>query len=142
MLHDHFLQDQFPGRAAGSRHSTLANDTQPAAPVESRSALLMLVPSLWRIILVVKRRQELRRLAELDDGLLADIGIARSDLTAVGCEPLLRDPTKLLAQRARDRRDVRQRSGRQFAEGVAHPASPSRGESSHVPIKAIYFVGC
>jgi uncharacterized protein YjiS (DUF1127 family) len=142
MLHDQFLPDQLPGRAAGLRHSTLANDTQPAASVEARSALSMLVPRLWRIILVVKRRQELRRLGELDDRLLADIGITRTDLTAVAREPLLRDPTKLLAQRARDRRDARQRSGRQFADGVAHPASPSKGESSHVPIKAIYFIGC
>lgn len=80
------LQDQFPGGA--------------------RSALLMLVPRAWRNILAVRRRQGLRRLAELDDRLLADIGIARSDLPAVGRAPLLRDPTKRLAQRARDRRDA------------------------------------
>jgi uncharacterized protein YjiS (DUF1127 family) len=111
MLQDQFLQDQFPGKAPGSHAYTSADNNQhtvmPAAPAGARSALLMLVQRLWlwRFILLVKRRQELTRLAELDDRLLADIGITRHDLAAAGREPLLRDPTKLLAQRARDRWD-------------------------------------
>jgi uncharacterized protein YjiS (DUF1127 family) len=105
------LQDQ---QALGSRHGTLADNNQhiavPAAPVGVRGVLLMLVQSLRRIILAVKRRRVLTRLAELDDHLLADIGITRYDLSAAGREPLLRDPTTLLAQRARDRRDAWSRS--------------------------------
>jgi uncharacterized protein YjiS (DUF1127 family) len=137
------LQDQ---QALCSRHRTLADNNQhtavPAAPVGVRSVLLMLVQRLWRIIVAVKRRQVLTRLAELDDHLLADIGITRYDLSAADREPLMRDPTALLAQRACDRRDARQRSGRQFPDDVPHPASPSGGETSHVLVKAINFVGC
>jgi uncharacterized protein YjiS (DUF1127 family) len=105
MLQDQFLQDRFLGKAPGSHAHTSADDNQHTVmpPAGARGALLMLVQRLWRFILLVKRRQELTRLAELDDHLLADIGITRSDLAVAGREPLLRDPTKLLAQRARDR---------------------------------------
>jgi uncharacterized protein YjiS (DUF1127 family) len=102
------LQDQ---QAVRSHHCTRGDNNPhtavPATPVGVRSLLLMLVQRLWRTILAVQRRQALTRLAELDDRLLADIGITRDDLHAADREPLMRDPTNLLARRARDRRNVR-----------------------------------
>lgn len=110
MLQDFMFQDQFPGGA--------------------RNALLMRFPRAWRNTLAVRRLQELRRLAEPDDRLLADIGIAGSDLPALGRAPLLRDPTKLPAQRARDRRnapapDRRMRFGRSNGGQSRQQATPT-----------------
>ena len=59
----------------------------------------------WRGFLVgVKHRRELSRLADLDDHMLADIGLTRSDLYVAYCEPLWRDPTSILERRISDRR--------------------------------------
>jgi hypothetical protein len=44
----------------------------------------------------IKHRQALSRLAELDDHMLADIGLTRGDLHKARCEPLWRDPTSVL----------------------------------------------
>ena len=43
-------------------------------------------------------RDELRRLAECDDHVLADIGITREDLTAALSAPFWRDPSEQLAR--------------------------------------------
>ena len=45
-----------------------------------------------------------RMLAGMDDRMLADIGLTRSDLRDAYAEPLWRDPTDVLAGRARDKR--------------------------------------
>ena len=48
----------------------------------------------WRGLVVgIKHRRERPRLADLDDHMLADVGLTRSDLHVAHCEPLLRDPT-------------------------------------------------
>ena len=51
-----------------------------------------------------KNRSEAIRLADLDEHMLADIGLTRSDLRDAYAVPLWRDPTDLLAQRAAERR--------------------------------------
>jgi hypothetical protein len=43
-------------------------------------------------------------LAGMDDRMLADIGLSRSDLRDAYAQPLWRDPTDVLAGRARDKR--------------------------------------
>jgi len=51
----------------------------------------------WRGFLVgIKHRRELSRLADLDDHMLADIGLTRSDLYVAHCEPFWRDPAGVL----------------------------------------------
>jgi hypothetical protein len=40
-------------------------------------------------------------LADLDDRMLADIGLTRTDLRDACSEPLWRDPTSMLARRGR-----------------------------------------
>ena len=56
---------------------------------------------------IVVARQELARLADRDDRMLADIGLTRSDLDAAYCVPLWRDPFSVLERRAAERRSSR-----------------------------------
>jgi uncharacterized protein YjiS (DUF1127 family) len=44
----------------------------------------------------IKHRRALSRLADLDDHMLADIGLTPGDLYKARCEPLWRDPTSVL----------------------------------------------
>jgi len=56
------------------------------------------------------RNRAATTLAGLDDHMLADIGITRSDLRDAYAEPLWHDPTDVLAGRAAERRLRRRRS--------------------------------
>ena len=58
----------------------------------------------------VRNRHDAMRLAELDDRMLSDIGLSRSDLHDAFAEPLWRDPTDVLARRAGERKSARRRS--------------------------------
>ncbi len=51
-----------------------------------------------------RNRRAAAGLARLDDHMLADIGLTRSDLRDAYSEPLWHDPTDLLASRAAERR--------------------------------------
>jgi uncharacterized protein YjiS (DUF1127 family) len=51
-----------------------------------------------------KNRRDAVRLADLDDRMLADIGLTRCDLRDAYAEPLWRDPTDVLARRSAERR--------------------------------------
>ena len=61
------------------------------------------------------------RLAALDDRMLADIGLTRSDLRDAYAEPPWRDPSDVLARRAAERRVGRY----QPASGRVAEAQPS-----------------
>ena len=61
-----------------------------------RATAAALMQDVWRIVVAVKHRRELARLADLDDRMLADIGLRRSDLRAAGSVPLWQDPTDAL----------------------------------------------
>jgi uncharacterized protein YjiS (DUF1127 family) len=67
----------------------------------------------------MKNRRDSFRLADLDDRMLADIGLHRSDLRDAYAGPLWRDPSELLARRAVERRV---RHGRTALSGAS--ASP------------------
>ena len=56
-----------------------------------------------------KNRHDAMRLAGLDDRMLADIGLNRSDLRDAFAEPLWRDPSDVLVRRAAERRAGRRR---------------------------------
>jgi uncharacterized protein YjiS (DUF1127 family) len=58
----------------------------------------------------VKNRRDAMRLAELDDRMLADIGLHRSDLRDAFALPPWRDPGGLLARRIAERRGSRRRT--------------------------------
>jgi uncharacterized protein YjiS (DUF1127 family) len=55
----------------------------------------------------LKNRRDASRLAELDDRMLADIGLSRSDLRDAFALPRWRDPGGLLARRVAERRGSR-----------------------------------
>lgn len=46
----------------------------------------------------IAHRGEVRRLAELDDRALRDIGLVRSDVASALAEPLFRDPSTVLVR--------------------------------------------
>ena len=59
---------------------------------------------LKRIAERIKNRRDAMRLVDLDDRMLADIGITRSDLRDAYSGSPWRDPSELLARRATERR--------------------------------------
>jgi uncharacterized protein YjiS (DUF1127 family) len=78
----------------------------------------------WRFSSLMRHRRDAMRLARLDDHMLADIGLTRSDLRDAYSEPLWHDPTDVLARRAADRRMSRQLVAPDSARVVN--ASPAR----------------
>jgi uncharacterized protein YjiS (DUF1127 family) len=81
-------------------------------PIQRRHREPALVRSIAAIVLngmrkfarAMKNRRNARMLAGMDDRMLADIGLTRSDLRDAYAEPLWRDPTDMLAGRAREKR--------------------------------------
>ncbi|WP_131113629.1 DUF1127 domain-containing protein [Lichenihabitans psoromatis] len=53
---------------------------------------------------ILERRRVVGQLSSLDDYMLRDIGITRFDVASVLAEPLYRDPSKRLAERAHETR--------------------------------------
>ena len=66
-----------------------------------------------------KHRRDAAALASFDDRMLADIGLSRSDLRDALAEPMWRDPTAILVNRADERRIRRRR----FAFGSWSPGA-------------------
>jgi uncharacterized protein YjiS (DUF1127 family) len=59
---------------------------------------------LCEITIAIEHRQELTRLADHDDRMLADIGLNRGDLYEARSAPFWVDPTAILQRRVRHRR--------------------------------------
>jgi len=74
-------------------------------------AVAALVTCVRTVSRALKNRRDANLLAGMDDRMLADIGLTRSDLRDAYAEPLWRDPTDVLAGRARDKRRYRRNSG-------------------------------
>jgi uncharacterized protein YjiS (DUF1127 family) len=66
-------------------------------------ALSAFARGTWQIIAA---RQDLERLVDLDDRMLADIGLRRSDLHAAQSAPPWQDPTSILLQQRASRRSA------------------------------------
>jgi uncharacterized protein YjiS (DUF1127 family) len=86
-----------------SKTVTRKNGTAaPFAPIGHAVATLAMC--VWRLVVAIKHRRKHRRelahLADLDDRMLADIGLTRTDLRDACSEPLWRDPISMLARRA------------------------------------------
>src|SRR4051794_24103692 len=117
----------------GSGHPTLSSEegcvVPPPPSIQTRSAFLAKGRRLWSALVALKGRHAVRRLAELDSRLLADVGITRADLSDALREPLFRNPTDLLAQRARQRWQAEQRSVPPRPDtGFFDGSSKSKGE--------------
>ncbi len=90
----------------------------PYQPSSFALVLAGVTAAIRKIGRVLKNRSDAAILAKLDDRMLSDIGLTRSDLRDAYAEPLWSDPTRVLAARARERRVNR-------AQGlVANLASP------------------
>src|SRR4051794_24190007 len=64
------------------------------------AALGLLARALTNLVIALKHRREVRHLAELDDRMLADIGLTRSDVTSALDESLIRNPSWVLIRSA------------------------------------------
>ena len=77
------------------------------------------VARIRRFTATLQHRRDLAALANLDERMLADIGLTRSDLREAFSEPLWRDPTAILVNRVRGRRS---REYRRVTRTVAAPS--------------------
>jgi uncharacterized protein YjiS (DUF1127 family) len=81
----------------------------PAITALAISAAIRARRNLKRLLVRLKNRHDAMRLAGLDDRMLADIGLNRSDLRDAFSELPWRDPSDVLARRAAERRSSRHR---------------------------------
>lgn len=98
-----------------------------AKPVLSIRSLLLAVRNAW------ENRRVVGQLGGLDDHMLRDIGITRQDVASVLAEPLFRDPSQKLAERARATRVASRASAHDFlmAEKALEVAASSAAASRH-----------
>ena len=73
-------------------------------PALVRAVFAVALNGMRKLSRLLKNRRNARMLAGMDDRMLADIGLTRSDLRDAYAQPLWRDPTDVLAGRARDKR--------------------------------------
>jgi uncharacterized protein YjiS (DUF1127 family) len=93
-----------------------------------------LVRQLRRLGQTYRNRNDASVLAGLDDRMLADIGITRSDVRDALAEPLWHDPTDLLRARALERRLSRHAISYGRHEEAWFPAPPlAPTEAAHYP---------
>jgi uncharacterized protein YjiS (DUF1127 family) len=76
----------------------------PALTALAIAAAVRARRSVKRFLDRVKNRHDTMRLATLDDRMLADIGLNRSDLRDAFSELPWRDPSEVLVRRAAERR--------------------------------------
>ena len=79
-----------------------------------------------RVVTAWRHRGDFVLLASLDDRMLRDIGLSRSDLNDALAEPMWRDPTAVLVRRQTERRTVR-------LAGAVIDLLPGRAAPSIVP---------
>jgi uncharacterized protein YjiS (DUF1127 family) len=80
------------------------------APQSSSFAFVLaatLTAAIRKVGQVLKNRHDATMLAGMDERMLADIGLTRSDLHDAFAEPIWNDPTAILASRAGERRKHR-----------------------------------
>ena len=87
-------------------HTTSIETSSPRS--EPLSWPLVVLRRIGRRVSLARTR---RRLRALDDRMLADIGLTRGDLRDAYSEPVWRDPTTILVNRAQERRVNRRRAG-------------------------------
>jgi uncharacterized protein YjiS (DUF1127 family) len=115
--------------------------TTPAVPLRFAQAIATIVEAAVRLARRIagawRHRHDAAVLAALDDHMLADIGLSRTDLNDALSEPLWRDPTAVLArrhgERRRSRRAAQRAEGRQAAHGAIADLIQKHAAPSIVP---------
>ncbi len=77
---------------------------QRREPALVRAAFAIALNGMRKLARALKNRRRARMLAGMDDRMLADIGLNRSDLRDAYAQPMWRDPTDILADRAQAKR--------------------------------------
>lgn len=101
-----------------SIQSYSSHSYRPAPPFFA-ALLSAVLESLRKLAQAVRNRRDASALAGMDERMLRDIGLTRSDLRDAYAEPLWRDPTDILATRVQDRR--RNRTTRDSKAFLASP---------------------
>lgn len=83
--------------------STLEHTTLTLAFAARGGIVARVVNRVGDLLRALKNRGEVRRLAEMSDRELADIGLTRADLAYAASRPLTEDPTTGLASLAASR---------------------------------------
>ncbi len=97
-------------------------------PITLGFVLAGVLLALRKLTRALRNRRDAALLARFDERMLADIGLTRSDLRDAYAEPLWRDPTDILAQRADERRKHRPAEALGFhARLAAPPLAPGNG---------------
>jgi uncharacterized protein YjiS (DUF1127 family) len=98
------VRQELPMAALCSSQSIERPRREPAAV---RFVFAIALNAMRKFARVLKNRRRARMLAGMDDRMLADIGLNRSDLRDAYAQPLWRDPTDVLADRAQAKRSSR-----------------------------------
>jgi uncharacterized protein YjiS (DUF1127 family) len=86
----------------------LTTSAAPASFTQAFTAIGAVTARIGRrLVEAWRHRHDATALAALDDHMLADIGLTRSDLNDALSEPLWRDPTSVLVRRKDERRWAR-----------------------------------
>ena len=87
--------------------------TRHASPFSTLSAsVAQFAHAVLSLKTVWQRRRVIGQLGALDDHMLRDIGITRQDVLSVMAEPLYRDPSEKLAERAHETRSANRANAR------------------------------
>jgi uncharacterized protein YjiS (DUF1127 family) len=106
--HSGWLRGDAAAQKVPLPHSQIEQErAMPALTALAIAAAVRVRRNIKRILERAKNRHDARRLAGLDDRMLADIGLNRSDLRDAFAELPWRDPSDVLARRAAERRSSR-----------------------------------
>lgn len=89
-------------------HSSSPTTSSKSLPIWSalhRLAMIVATP-VFAVVRMVDRRRALMQLSSLDERMLKDIGLTRSDVATAMSEAWHRDPSPLLADRAEEYRHL------------------------------------
>ena len=89
------------------------------------------------VLQLAKNRRDAASLSGLDERMLADIGLTRGDLRDAYSEPVWRDPTAVLVNRAQERRVNRRRAATGLTTGMFEAPSIVPTLPKHVSVNCV-----
>jgi uncharacterized protein YjiS (DUF1127 family) len=129
----------------------MTSKTLTAVPITARlsliaDALTTLARRVRKLPTALAHRDQLRRLAECDDHVLADIGFSREDINAALSTPFWRDPSDELVRRGGPNADQRGRTSGETAREngrsvVTSPELILAACNRRLPAAPLYFAG-